>query len=61
VEQVKRFHLVPAIWEPGGDEITPTMKLRRKQINRKYAAEIELLYTGELAPDVHEPTPSPAG
>ena len=46
VEQVKRFHLVPGDWAPGGDELTPTMKLKRKPIAEKYAREIEALYTG---------------
>ncbi|MFD4183417.1 AMP-dependent synthetase/ligase [Rhodococcus sp. NPDC058514] len=46
VEQVKRFTLLSAIWEPGGDEFTPTMKLRRRPIDTKYAREIEALYPG---------------
>ncbi|AQA25014.1 AMP-binding enzyme family protein [Rhodococcus sp. MTM3W5.2] len=46
VEQVKKFTLLAAIWEPGGDEFTPTMKLRRKPIDAKYAREIEELYAG---------------
>jgi long-chain acyl-CoA synthetase len=44
VEQVKRFGILPADWEPGGDELTPTMKLKRKPIAEKYAEEIESLY-----------------
>jgi long-subunit acyl-CoA synthetase (AMP-forming) len=44
VEQVKRFRILPADWEPGGDELTPTMKLKRKPIVQKYADEIEALY-----------------
>jgi long-chain acyl-CoA synthetase len=32
------------MWEPGGDEITPTMKLKRKPIAAKYAAQIDELY-----------------
>jgi long-subunit acyl-CoA synthetase (AMP-forming) len=44
VEQVKRFHVVAGDWLPGGDELTPTMKLRRKPIGAKYAAEIDALY-----------------
>jgi long-chain acyl-CoA synthetase len=31
-------------WPPAGDELTPTMKLRRKPIAAKYAREIEQLY-----------------
>ncbi len=46
VEQVKRFKILDAEWEPGGDELTPTMKLKRKPIGEKYAAEIEALYAG---------------
>jgi long-subunit acyl-CoA synthetase (AMP-forming) len=44
VEQVKRFAIVDAEWLPGGDELTPTMKLKRKPILQKYAVEIEQLY-----------------
>jgi long-chain acyl-CoA synthetase len=45
VEQVKKFHLVAGDWEPGGDELTPTMKLKRKPIAEKYEQEIEALYS----------------
>ena len=45
VEQVKRFVILDAGWQPGGDELTPTMKLKRKPIHAKYAAEIERLYS----------------
>ena len=44
VEQVKRFRILPAPWEPGGDELTPTMKLKRRPITDKYADEIDALY-----------------
>jgi long-subunit acyl-CoA synthetase (AMP-forming) len=44
VEQIKRFKVVPADWQPGGDELTPTMKLKRRPIERKYADEIEEMY-----------------
>jgi long-chain acyl-CoA synthetase len=46
VEQIKQFHLVPGDWMPGGDELTPTMKLKRKPISEKYAREIEAMYAG---------------
>jgi long-subunit acyl-CoA synthetase (AMP-forming) len=45
VEQVKRFAILDVDWPPGGDELTPTMKLKRKPIHAKYAAEIERLYS----------------
>jgi long-chain acyl-CoA synthetase len=44
VEQVKKFTILPTDWEPGGDELTPTMKLKRKPIGEKYESEIEELY-----------------
>jgi long-subunit acyl-CoA synthetase (AMP-forming) len=46
VEQIKRFKLLPCDWAPAGDELTPTMKLKRKPISEKYAGEIEALYSG---------------
>ena len=45
VEQIKRFAILPVSWEPGGEEITPTMKLKRTPIAGKYADIIESLYT----------------
>jgi long-chain acyl-CoA synthetase len=44
VEQIKRFKILPLDWLPGGDELTPTMKLKRRPIDDKYAAEIAALY-----------------
>jgi long-chain acyl-CoA synthetase len=58
VEQIKRHTILADEWPPGGGELTPTQKLKRKPIARKYAAEIEELYaladrqppTGQDAP-----------
>ena len=44
VEQIKKFVILPDLWEPGGDEVTPTMKLKRRPIAAKYAAQIDALY-----------------
>jgi long-chain acyl-CoA synthetase len=44
VEQIKRFALLDEEWLPGGDELTPTMKLKRKPIAEKYASRIDELY-----------------
>jgi long-subunit acyl-CoA synthetase (AMP-forming) len=44
VEQLKKYEVLPTFWMPGGDEMTPTMKLRRKPIAEKYADAIEALY-----------------
>ncbi|HEY5976600.1 MAG TPA: long-chain fatty acid--CoA ligase [Solirubrobacterales bacterium] len=45
VEQIKYHAIVDGEWAPGGDELTPTMKLKRRPIERKYAEQIESLYT----------------
>jgi long-subunit acyl-CoA synthetase (AMP-forming) len=45
VEQIKKFTIVQGDWLPGGDELTPTMKLKRKPIAQKYEAEIEEMYS----------------
>ena len=52
VEQIKRFLIIPGEWAPGGDELTPTMKLKRKPIDKKYGEEIEAIYSGEAGTDV---------
>jgi long-chain acyl-CoA synthetase len=44
VEQIKRFKVLGVDWQPAGDELTPTMKLKRRVVSEKYAAEIEALY-----------------
>jgi len=44
VEQIKRFSLVAGDWLPGGDELTPTMKLKRRPIAEKYRQTIEGMY-----------------
>jgi long-subunit acyl-CoA synthetase (AMP-forming) len=45
VEQIKKFTVLATDWAPGGDELTPTMKLKRKPISEKYEQEIEALYS----------------
>jgi long-chain acyl-CoA synthetase len=45
VEQIKKFEIVQGDWLPGGDELTPTMKLKRKPIAEKYEGAIEALYS----------------
>jgi long-subunit acyl-CoA synthetase (AMP-forming) len=44
VEQIKRYKVLDAEWVPGSEELTPTMKLKRRPIERKYEDEIEALY-----------------
>lgn len=43
-EQVKKFALLPEEWTIDGGELTPTIKIKRKVIEQKYAAAIEQLY-----------------
>jgi long-chain acyl-CoA synthetase len=43
-ETVKRFALVPNEFSIDGKELTPTLKLRRQEINKKYHDLIESLY-----------------
>jgi long-chain acyl-CoA synthetase len=35
-------------WLPGGDELTPTMKLKRRPIAENYARVIEELYAARM-------------
>jgi long-chain acyl-CoA synthetase len=44
VEQIKKFTILPTEWLPDSDELTPTMKLKRRGVLQKYADEIEALY-----------------
>jgi long-chain acyl-CoA synthetase len=46
VEQIKKFTIVERDWLPGGEELTPTMKLKRKPIAARYADVIEEMYAG---------------
>ncbi|MFC8044608.1 fatty acid--CoA ligase FadD11 [Nocardia sp. NPDC057353] len=55
VEQVRRFRVLPVFWEAGGDELTLTLKLKRRVIAEKYGAEIEALYAAEPSAEVLEP------
>lgn len=45
VEQIKRFTVLPNEWTPETDELTPTLKIKRRVIHERYEAEIESLYT----------------
>jgi len=46
-ETIKRFHLVPDEWSMDSGELTPTMKLRRRVVAERYAAEIAAFYHDE--------------
>jgi long-subunit acyl-CoA synthetase (AMP-forming) len=44
VEQVRAWAVLDDVWEPGGIEVTNTLKLRRSAIDERYADVIETLY-----------------
>jgi long-subunit acyl-CoA synthetase (AMP-forming) len=44
VEHIRTWKVLPLYWVPGGDELTPTLKLKRVPIAKKYAADIDALY-----------------
>ena len=46
VEGIKKFTIVEGDWAPGGDELTPTMKLKRRPISAKYEDAINAMYAG---------------
>jgi long-chain acyl-CoA synthetase len=48
-EQVKRFTILPRDFSAEEDEVTPTMKLRRKIVAEHFADEIDALY-GDASP-----------
>lgn len=43
-EQIKRFKLLSDEWTPESEELTPTLKLKRRVVLQQYAREIEDLY-----------------
>jgi long-chain acyl-CoA synthetase len=45
VQQVKRWRLLPVEWTADTEELTPTLKLRRRVVHTKYADVIDALYT----------------
>jgi long-chain acyl-CoA synthetase len=43
VAQIKRFEILADEWQPDSDELTPTLKLKRRPIDQKYAPQIDTL------------------
>ncbi|MGW4130184.1 AMP-dependent synthetase/ligase [Amycolatopsis japonica] len=54
IEQIKRYHVIPKAWTPETGEVTPTLKLKRRIINDRYAPTIADLYAAAT------PEPAPA-
>lgn len=44
VEQIKKFVILSEEWVPDSEELTPTMKLKRRGVAEKYADKIENMY-----------------
>ncbi|MQA61242.1 MAG: AMP-binding protein [Actinophytocola sp.] len=49
VEQIKKLRLLATEWLPDSECLTPTMKLKRRGVHARYAAEIDALYSGASA------------
>ncbi len=50
-EAIKKFTLLPQEFTIEGGELTPTMKIKRKVVLKKYEKEIEAMYAAPIAPD----------
>ena len=46
VQQVKYWELLPVEWTAESEELTPTLKLKRRVVHAKYADVIDRLYAG---------------
>jgi long-chain acyl-CoA synthetase len=46
-ESMKRMHVVPDEWSVEGNELTPSMKLKRRVVEKKYEKEIAEFYADE--------------
>ena len=44
VQQVKQWRLLPVEWTAETEELTPTLKLRRRIVHAKYADVLDTLY-----------------
>jgi long-chain acyl-CoA synthetase len=46
-EQIKRFTILPRDFTMEDDELTPTLKLKRRVVVNHFTAELDELYAGE--------------
>ena len=45
-ERIKKFAILPAEFSVDGGELTPTLKVKRKEVDKKYASVIDAMYSG---------------
>ncbi|HEU4729880.1 MAG TPA: hypothetical protein VFT22_18415, partial [Kofleriaceae bacterium] len=56
VENIRKWTILPAEWTVESEELTPTLKLKRRVIQDKYTRLIAAMYDAEDDPlDVHAP------
>ena len=46
-EQIKRFTILPRDFTMDDDELTPTLKLKRRVVAEHFAGDLDDLYAGE--------------
>jgi long-chain acyl-CoA synthetase len=49
VENIRKWTILPGEWTAESEELTPTLKLKRRVIVNKYTAEIDAMYAGATA------------
>ncbi|MGI8609238.1 MAG: AMP-dependent synthetase/ligase [Candidatus Dormibacteria bacterium] len=47
VEAVRKFAILPVEWTAESDELTPTLKMKRRVVFEKYAGQIDAMYVRE--------------
>lgn len=47
-EQIKKFIILPVVFSEQSGELTPTQKLKRRNIYKRFGREIDSLYTGDV-------------
>ena len=52
-QQVKRFFLAPEAMTVENDLLTPKMSVKRSDVSKRYAAQIDSLYTADVKPAAH--------